>query len=779
MPVAIFTNPAGTADDQVWVVPAGVEKINTVECWGAGGSGGTGGLTNGGGGGGGGAYSRKANVTVTPGASVAVKVGHGTTGAVGGDAWFKSAADVMAKGGGLGGSTSGIGAGGTAGGPGAAASGAGDTKFSGGSGAAGTTATGGGGGSGAGSAENGNNATTGTGGSPPAHASQIDPTKGGGGGGPSNATGNDFGAGGGGGIVSGAGKPGNPGVVLIEWTEVANLTSVVAPADAEAIKDDKTVTSIVAPADVEAIADKASANTSAGFSRYVEEVLADSPRHYYRLSEASPFPGMPLVNLGTLGAPFGGPQVGIASNWASVAGGLPRDGSGGFRAVDDLAKYLAPAYKTAVAYDNYYDAAVTFTQECFFKKNSINAAGEMLWASSNAADGRPYFYIQKTLFSAVTIALFAPRGNVGGAGSALVWTIDTAGSQANFPLATWNHVAMTWNGSTKTAELFINGVSFGALVSTTDIIGPPAFGGIFGEWYQGAAIWPMLTDSAIDEVAIYPTVLSAARIKAHYDARLQGFGSEAIAESPALVSVAAPMLTAEAIADRQDLTSITVPTDVEALADRTDLTSGAAFADVEAIADAVGVITIVALTVGESILSTRDVVSVALAQLAQEAIAETDSLTSVAAFALAQALVDTASVTSITVPTDVEAIADRADLITIADFIAGQALAEIDSLTSIAFPTGGWRLISPGLEGIVYDESGSVPIPGAQVLLFRDDNTLVATLTADGAGHWAIDLDPAYMYWVSGWLDGPTQVEDETDRHIPPVETEIASGTAV
>ncbi len=86
--------------------------------------------------------------------------------------------------------------------------------------------------------------------------------------------------------------------------------------------------------------------------------------------------------------------------------------------------------------------------------------------------------------------------------------------------------------------------------------------------------------------------------------------------------------------------------------------------------------------------------------------------------------------------------------------------------------------MSPGLGGDVFDSSGAVPIVGAQVLVFRDDtNSLIATLTSDASGHWSIDLDPAFTYWISGHKAGSPEIQDRTGRALSPIETVVQAGS--
>jgi hypothetical protein len=145
-----------------WTVPADWNNAsNTIECIGAGGGGvdGTVAVVGAGGGGGGGAYSKIANLTLTPGSAITVQVGTGGTRAAsggtagaGGDTYFNgaslAASSVGAKGG--------AGANGTTGGAGGnAAIGVGTTKSSGGNGADGGAGRNGGPGGGGAAGPNG------------------------------------------------------------------------------------------------------------------------------------------------------------------------------------------------------------------------------------------------------------------------------------------------------------------------------------------------------------------------------------------------------------------------------------------------------------------------------------------------------------------------------------------------------------------------------------------------------------------------------------------------
>lgn len=186
--VVTFSTPGTTT----WTVPNGVTSLQKVEAWG-GGSGGAGSSA----GGGGGAYSKIANLSVTPEAVLTVVVGAGSASggpsSAGGDSSFVDSATLLAKGSGGAGPGAGIG--------GSAAAGVGSTKFSGGNG----RSPAGGGGSSAGTASNGTTATSGSGAIAPA---------GGGNGGDLSGSVNGFAPGGGG---SGGGGNGADGQVVITY----------------------------------------------------------------------------------------------------------------------------------------------------------------------------------------------------------------------------------------------------------------------------------------------------------------------------------------------------------------------------------------------------------------------------------------------------------------------------------------------------------------------------------------------------------------------------------
>lgn len=79
------------------------------------------------------------------------------------------------------------------------------------------------------------------------------------------------------------------------------------------------------------------------------------------------------------------------------------------------------------------------------------------------------------------------------------WTADS----------TWTHVALVFNDTANTAELFINGESKGSKTVTG------AYGAVPGSFVTGPSV---AFNGRVAHVALYPSALAGARIKAHYDA---------------------------------------------------------------------------------------------------------------------------------------------------------------------------------------------------------------------------------------------------------------------
>lgn len=250
----VFLKDARSSGTSTWVIPDDFSHINSIHCIGGGGSGGHGG-SDGAAGGGGGAYSRKNNVSLTPGATVRYRVGIGGIAEEGdgGDTWFGATSYGNALCAARGGKNPpGTGSGNKTGGEGGQGSeGIGDVRYSGGNSAnvGGDESSGSGGGGAAGpdgngghvasgsSANNngghaaGSNNTGGTSSSPNGKMNAVWTQTGngekagpGGGGYQAFGEGGNYGGGGGGEGFGGDGRNGGQGIIVIEYETAEHNT---------------------------------------------------------------------------------------------------------------------------------------------------------------------------------------------------------------------------------------------------------------------------------------------------------------------------------------------------------------------------------------------------------------------------------------------------------------------------------------------------------------------------------------------------------------------------
>jgi hypothetical protein len=122
--------------------------------------------------------------------------------------------------------------------------------------------------------------------------------------------------------------------------------------------------------------------------------------------------------------------------------------------------------------------------------------------------------------------LFSTQGSgsqqfwVASGGSNVVWQSASGSSQtwtAAWPgLNQWVHWALTYNDTTKVAELYINGVSQGTKTLTTAYTS----NGAFRLGVSSSASW----DGNMQEAAVFESIVSAANVLAIYNAGVGGVG---------------------------------------------------------------------------------------------------------------------------------------------------------------------------------------------------------------------------------------------------------------
>ncbi len=210
---------------------------------------------------------------------------------------------------------------------------------------------------------------------------------------------------------------------------------------------------------------------------YSSEVLADSPKAYFRMAEAS---------------------------------GLIQDSSG-------LAHHATVATGTATYQQaspitsDASDFSIDFSSDNF----SIPNHADLTFGDTLTAEAWVY-----------RADLGVTRVISGRGGTALTWGVDGANdkiftakadtgaicySSITLAASTWYHVVYTKATSTNT--LYINGVDVTSSV-TNQTLASPAVPLIVGADYNGTLPWA----GRLDEVAFYATALSSARVSAHYAA---------------------------------------------------------------------------------------------------------------------------------------------------------------------------------------------------------------------------------------------------------------------
>jgi Concanavalin A-like lectin/glucanases superfamily len=227
---------------------------------------------------------------------------------------------------------------------------------------------------------------------------------------------------------------------------------------------------------------------------YQAEVLADAPLVFYRCNEIS---GTVTENLGSLGAAAQGTyaESGVALDQPSAAEDLGSavGFSGGFITVPDL--MLGPLS--------------TVTVEAWVKRTSDPVDFFAIFAGDGFETGD----LHLNLVGAQAQLQFAVADN------------PTPFPQfvPSWPVTDWNYIVVTYDTTSGQVQFYLNGHLFGTAMAGTT---PIAFtGGTIGAWLNTFVSPPApqrFLDGCLDEIAIYESVLSPERVRAHYNAVATG-----------------------------------------------------------------------------------------------------------------------------------------------------------------------------------------------------------------------------------------------------------------
>jgi Concanavalin A-like lectin/glucanases superfamily/Domain of unknown function (DUF1929)/Kelch motif len=214
-------------------------------------------------------------------------------------------------------------------------------------------------------------------------------------------------------------------------------------------------------------------------SAYRDAVLADSPVGYWRLSETT---GAAIDLTGN--APGGSYRGGMVRG---VPGALAGDSNLAARldAVDDY---------VSVPDNNALDVGDVFTLELWVKRGSVLGTSQRLLHKGAGTPSLGFGQNNKVVLLP------------GGAGAA-----TTASSTIAITDQTWHHVVATKSGAT--VRIYVDGVDRTAAATNTTL-GSNATALNIGRASTGSAY----ASGDIDEVAVYGTALSPARVLAHYQA---------------------------------------------------------------------------------------------------------------------------------------------------------------------------------------------------------------------------------------------------------------------
>jgi hypothetical protein len=237
-------------------------------------------------------------------------------------------------------------------------------------------------------------------------------------------------------------------------------------------------------------------------STYPTVILGDHPAAYYRLGEASGSTAVDSSGNAHTGTYLGGVTLGQPGALAGDS-----DTSVGFNGVDSIVD------------TNFQPDDPSFTIEAWVKPSAA-IANQWLVAGRSSAVSLSY-----NAWDGRSQPVHATAGYAGISFFDGTY-FDVTLSTATLPLNQWTYLAGTWDNSTKSLDLYINGVLNNAqsFPGKTSVVGP--FGtsqvfqiGAFDETLHGGRPYKaQYFQGGIDEVAYYSYALTSAQVQAHYKA---------------------------------------------------------------------------------------------------------------------------------------------------------------------------------------------------------------------------------------------------------------------
>lgn len=237
-------------------------------------------------------------------------------------------------------------------------------------------------------------------------------------------------------------------------------------------------------------------SAAATLRAYRAAVLTDSPYLYWRLNESSGTTAADSSSNGTRTATF--------YNTYTFGATSPITGEAGNTAVDFPSGLMTQ--------NGSQTAPTTFTVEAWLKTGTT-AGGRIIGFGSSgttsaSTNADRHLYLN-------------PSGKiVFGVGTSTKSVITSPSSYSN---GAWHHVVGTYT-SGGLLRLYVNGSQ--VAVSSANVAAPTTYTGYWRAAAEDLSSWPTPPSgtrlaATLDEVAVYTTALSAARVSAHYAARTQ------------------------------------------------------------------------------------------------------------------------------------------------------------------------------------------------------------------------------------------------------------------
>jgi hypothetical protein len=218
-------------------------------------------------------------------------------------------------------------------------------------------------------------------------------------------------------------------------------------------------------------------------ANYHDEVLADSPVAYFRLGDTSGTTAVDSSTNANNGTYSGSPSL----NAPGVVNAP--DGDGGVSFSSGLSQRMSNSRIAA------YDVADIFTMEAWIRTNAVGAVNAGIFSRGNNGP-----YIRTT-----SGALHFVKSNI---------SVIAIGPKVNDNY--FHHIVWTKSGAAN--HFYLDGVEIFPAVTNATMTNPATVGLAVGADWNGTAAFREFFDGVIDEVALYSTVLSPARVTAHYNA---------------------------------------------------------------------------------------------------------------------------------------------------------------------------------------------------------------------------------------------------------------------